>query len=548
MIKIETQDTIIDIVNKINNCNEPELILSFPMGHNILHNYMSLKILKSKAWNKKITISTSDLVSKKIWTPLWINYTIIKDWEIIKKANSKQKLMKKNYSFFGYFIYVMREYFSKFYHFALNNKVSQNLKYSNALDWTKRTWVLFLLFSLLISLWMLAFIFYFAVSKTYVEIVPEVNIRTQSINMIFTEDKEMTNQLRNDFIIPLTAVNKEVKIDYTHATTWIDYTKTKLSSWEIIFVNEMKNEQVFRPKTRVLSPEWIVFETSDWVKVPPISKNEKWETVFWTAKAFITAQTFDITWKFVWARWNIESWTFTIPWLKFNQDKIYAKLEKPLTWWDDKIVYVVSDDDIKKSQEILKQRVKETALAQIKEDVNLKNQNSGIKYEILWIDNIITYDDFKVFNLENIKSWTQIPSFTISWSVNVKTYIYNKNVVLNLFSTLINQNLLKWTDKLMFIDEKSIRITNIVDKTETPLTVKATTEIDLWVSFDFDNNSNFYNQKLKQMILGLSNTEAKSMLINEQNIANVYIKNTPFFIRNVSNSLDNIILRIRSSN
>ena len=100
----------------------------------------------------------------------------------------------------------------------------------------------------------------------------------------------------------------------------------------------------------------------------------------------------------------------------------------------------------------------------------------------------------------------------------------------------------------MFINDKSIRITNIVDKKENPLTVKATTEIDLWVSFDFDNNSNFYNQKLKQMILGLSNTEAKSVLINEQNIANVYIKNTPFFIRNVSNSLDNIILRIRSSN
>ena len=157
MIKIETQDTIIDIVNKINNCKEPELILSFPMGHNILHNYMSLKILKSKAWNKKITISTTDLVSKKIWTPIWINYTIIKDWEIIKKANTKQKLMKKNYSFFGYFLYVIKEYFSKFYHFLLNNKVSQNLKYSNAIDWTKRTWVLFLLFSLFISLWMLFF-------------------------------------------------------------------------------------------------------------------------------------------------------------------------------------------------------------------------------------------------------------------------------------------------------------------------------------------------------------------------------------------------------
>ena len=40
-----------------------------------------------------------------------------------------------------------------------------------------------------------------------------------TLEYLFTEDKEMTEHLRNDFVIPLTQVNKEVKIDYTHATT-----------------------------------------------------------------------------------------------------------------------------------------------------------------------------------------------------------------------------------------------------------------------------------------------------------------------------------------
>ena len=49
MIKILAQDTIVDVVNKINNCEDKEIILEFPFSHPILHNYMSLKILKSKA-------------------------------------------------------------------------------------------------------------------------------------------------------------------------------------------------------------------------------------------------------------------------------------------------------------------------------------------------------------------------------------------------------------------------------------------------------------------------------------------------------------------
>jgi hypothetical protein len=66
MIKIYEQDTIIDVVNKINDSKDKEIMLEFPFGHQILHNYLSLKIIKNKAGNKRITILTNDLGSKKI--------------------------------------------------------------------------------------------------------------------------------------------------------------------------------------------------------------------------------------------------------------------------------------------------------------------------------------------------------------------------------------------------------------------------------------------------------------------------------------------------
>ena len=48
MIKIQINDTIVDIVEKIESQEQGDIILDFPVGHPILHNYISLKVLKSK--------------------------------------------------------------------------------------------------------------------------------------------------------------------------------------------------------------------------------------------------------------------------------------------------------------------------------------------------------------------------------------------------------------------------------------------------------------------------------------------------------------------
>ena len=48
MIKIHRKDSIIDIIIKINNCKEKEIVLDFPFSHPIIHSYTSLKILKNK--------------------------------------------------------------------------------------------------------------------------------------------------------------------------------------------------------------------------------------------------------------------------------------------------------------------------------------------------------------------------------------------------------------------------------------------------------------------------------------------------------------------
>jgi hypothetical protein len=86
----------------------------------------------------------------------------------------------------------------------------------------------------------------------------------------------------------------------------------------------------------------------------------------------------------------------------------------------------------------------------------------------------------------------------------------------------------------------------VLDRKENPLKIKATTEVDVWISFDFDNNENYYNQRLKSMILWLDNKEAMNILLNDTKINTTTIKNTPFFISKVSWNLDNIIFKIKN--
>lgn len=79
MIKVNKTDSIIDIIQKIQKEKKDEIIMDFPFWHPILHNYLSLKILRNKSWSKPLTIITKDLTSRKIWKKLWINFSIITD-------------------------------------------------------------------------------------------------------------------------------------------------------------------------------------------------------------------------------------------------------------------------------------------------------------------------------------------------------------------------------------------------------------------------------------------------------------------------------------
>jgi len=543
MIKINHSDTIVDIINKIKWEKESEIILEIPFWHHILHNYLSLKIIKNKVWNKRLTIVTSDISSSKIWKQLWINYSIIKDSEFITSNSKKQELLKHNFTFFEYLVFEIKKYYNRFISFIFRS--DNKFKYVSPKEKIRKIWIFFLTLSIISSFLMLIFVFNFAVNRTFVDITPEVEVKTQSINIVYSDSKLENNIFSNDIIINTKKIDVEVDLSQTFKSTWIDYEKTKRAKWKVKMINELKYEQIYKPWTRLLNEDWLVFLIDDWIRIPPATIDDNWELVFWESIANITARLEDDNWNFIWERWNI-SWdhTFILPGLKFNQDKVYAKLLWETTWWSNDVEYFISENDFKNAKEFFEKRIKDVAIDALKKKINDENIQNSIDYEIINVNNIISFSDLDI-RLENNEIWDKVENFTVSWSIKASTYVYNKEALKNIFRDLINNNLIHWIQRLTYIDFDSIRFSEVLSRQNEPFSIKATTEVDIWISFDFNNNQNNYNQMLKSKISWLNKNEAISILLNDTKIKNVSITNKPFFISKVSWNINNIIMRIK---
>lgn len=542
MIKIDNKDTIIDIIEKIKHYKWKEILLDFPFWHPILHNYISLKILKNKSWKKEITIITSDLTSRKIWKQLWIKYSIIKDRNFNEKSDNNN-ILKHNFSFWWYLKFIIKRYYRD-----LSNLISQNRELNNIGKYTKKyeskynLW--FFVISLIISILLLMFIFYFAVNKTYVYITPEIAIKTKAKNFIF---KTNTNNaiLKDNNTIEIVNFSNIFNMDRDFVTTWIDPESTSKSKWNINFINNYNEEIKLLPHTRLLSSDWILYETENWVTIPAAIKDNFWKITPWIKKESITAKDYDKNWLFIWSRWNI--WTniiLTLPWLKTTEVKLYAKTLWKITWWTNNYKKILLKEDLQNAKITIENELKDKSLKKLKSNLENRNNINNDNWVILWIDDIIKYSNQKITWENVLKIWENIDSFNLGWEILIETYIYNKDTLINKLKNIVRDSIIEWTEKILAINEKSLRISNIIYKNNLPFETKATTEIEFLILHDFSNNEDGYTKKLKDLIRWVNKEEAKKILINEKKISNTDIEIRPFFVDNISNIVDNIIFKI----
>jgi len=550
MIRIETHDTILDIVAKMNSSTKEEILLEFPFWHPVLHNALFLEVLKQKAWSKKLTIITTDILSRKIWAKLGIRYVINEEQDNYAKKQWKRHILKHNFTFFEYLVFETRRFFRALWK-RLRADELKNIKYSATKDKLKYSGVSLLFMWLFASFILMIFIFYFAVSKTYIYITPDVEIINKSQNFIYWEKiiswnlEELDKQDKDNFI-EIKRVEQDLSLEEIFQSKTIDYTSTSRAIWKAKLKNELTTPQTLREKTRLLTEDWIIFRIEKWVTVPKAQKDDKWVLIPWEIIVDITADLYDEKWEFVGERGNIEKATMILPGLTNNRDKVYAYLEWGTSGWSDDYSFIVWKKDITEAKDRTKEKLKRQVLDKIKQELKKENKEKDADYAILDVSDIIDFTDLKVELASGIKVWDKFDKFKVIGNIKAKTYIYDRTKVLDNLKKLVNSSLLEWTEKLNFFDRDSLRVSSVIEKKENPVRIKATTQIEIWVNYDFENNLNTRVRKIKQMIMWKEIEKAKKFLLDIKEIKNVRIKNSPFFLKNVTGREDNIIIKIQN--
>jgi len=532
MIKINKKDSIIDVIIKIGNCKQKEIVLDFPFWHPIIHSFTSLKILKNKSWKKELIIITSDKTAKRIWKKLWIKYSKIGDSD----------LLEYNYTFLEYTKYLFKRYTTELLQ-VFSNKTPDIVFDYQKKYWVNNSKIWFFLLWLIASIFLFIFIFYFAVNKTYIYITPEINIKTKAENFIFREVKK--DEVANDNIVKLNKISKLIYITNTFWTSWVNEKTLKRSKWKITFYNQLNESVALLKNTRIQTDNWITFTTDTEVNIPKSEKSSSWIIIPWTVDINITSKRLDIKWKNLWIRGNLEDWILlTLPWLKTSKDKIYAFTKWETKWWTDNYTKQLTKEDIQNAKSILEAKLKQQALNELKKQISDDNNNNNITYAILWVDWILDYSDFSIIWEDKLKIWEDIDNFELSWTIKITSYKYNTKKVLNNLSSTVKSTILENLETLLFINEKSLRISNIIYKEKYPLEIKATAQVEAFMSHNFLTEKNNYIEKLKSTIWWINKDEALKILLNNSKISDVKIDIRPFFINKVSKIAENIVIKV----
>lgn len=427
-----------EILAMISGVSESIVTLEL-VGKTALHQYFTLKFLLSKFPTKKFQIISTDKDLRRIGEGLGIRFFSKSDNIEFEESYSKEHILRHNFTFLEYFLYEVRKVFFRLaYLFEKRRSRHHTFKNSSFLADSN----VFLLFvGLVLSISLLVFIFYFAVSKTYVSITPDFVVKTVSQNLIFQES-DYQSALDTRAIISVHKTEHTANIEYAFNVSTFDLKSVRAAKGAIEIFNELPNEQVFRPNTRFVTQDGLVFRSTEWIKIPEM-KTDSGSVVIGRAESVLTADGYDSNGELIGVRGNIPEGTLLdMPGLKFNRDKVYAKSLKPFFGGQNPTVHVLTEEELTKFKNILADKLRSAALDGLKDDIAKSNADTGKNYDILDIPENIHYSDPQIEVVGGIKVGDKITDVTLKGKLVVNTYTFDRAAALAILRNLMNEKLL----------------------------------------------------------------------------------------------------------
>lgn len=507
--------------------------MNFPIWHGVLHDFNSLKILKKSFPDKKLIFATKDIAAKKFLVKLGFTFSIIKDEKYLEKISQKEEnLLKINTNIYEYSRYEVDKFVKKVKNkFTKKEETPQNISFPFILVGWIFTASIFLLF----------FIFYFAVHKTYIIITPEVEVLQIQKNFSYNNSEELSLDKNT---IKLKEISIETSLKESFSSTSIQYETEKQSKWEVILYNELPKSITLIASTRLVSEEWLIFRIQKKLDIKAATLWDDGKIIPSQTPTYVLADSYDTQNQFIGSRGNVEGIKVSIPGLQWEfKNKIHWITQK-LSWGSDDYKLIIWEDDIEKASKLLEIKLKNESLKKLQKRIQVQNSENNENYDILLTPNAIQYSDFVYNNSEWVKAGDEKRSFILDGSIKIQAFLYNKDFVLSNLKSLVNKKIIEWSQELVHIDDSSLNIAHTIydRKNQNGVQVKSTMEIEAYVNRNFDEDG-YYAELLKNKILWLDTKEAYDILLNTKDINKVEIKNSPFFMQKVSGKIDNIFFR-----
>jgi hypothetical protein len=390
---------------------------------------------------------------------------------------------------------------------------------------------------LIMSMTLLLFIFHFAVSKTIVTIVPQISIRPISTNVVYVESTGSSLSAKNTLAL------RKIKIPVSHSMKFqletVDPNSTTNARGVITIYNELPSEQALKPQTRFITLDGIVFRSLNWIAVPP-ARTINWITEMWSIDVDVMAAVRDDAGGIIGEKWNVSAGIdFTIPGLKFNRDKIYAKSKTDFVGWEAPRIHIVAEEEVKKLTWLLKEQLHRVARNALQKNLDEKKQVSGDDFVLFIGDGVaFTGETYGIVSGQKYGDFSE--EIEMQWTVTVTALAYDKRATVEYLTEIFRDWLLNGTDQEVAIHPDTLRVSSVISRSPDDSVIKATMEMNTSIAHDFEDPKNQLTHYLKVTIAGLLKSEAVTRLLNTGHVKDVSISSYPFWNRSVSWNIDNI--------
>lgn len=365
---------------------------------------------------------------------------------------------------------------------------------------------IFILFAI-ITLALIGFVCYASFSKATISITPkkeEVSINFQ-INASSTPDLNLlkVNNIKGRILTE--TLEEKQKITDIALKEVDDYAKGK-----VIIYNKRDQSQGLLPRTQ-LKPDNsdIIFRTDQSVNVPAHGQIE----------VGVTADTKG-------TQGNIQPTHFTIVkiWQHW-QNLIYAESYEPMTGGT-KMAKVATQEEINKAKEKVTNDLYQKGAAHLKEKLS---QGESLKDEMILKEEVASW--------VSVEPDTQTDEFEMYVKLKLYAIIFDETTLLDLAKARLEEQIPQNKELINFIEQSFKYNVKSVDLTNK----KAEISVSLSANVAYRLSSNVFD---KENFIGKSVEEAKEYLAKFEEIENIKISLSPFWVKSIPSLKDHIEINV----